>query len=63
MITIFYGLASLTITILVARWAFGIDSMLKAAKTQIGLLILIAKKNGATKEEVDDVLDKVYRKK
>jgi hypothetical protein len=51
------------LAVIITRWAFGINQMLNAFKAQIGLLILLAKKNGASTEEVDEVLDKVYPKK
>ncbi len=59
---IIIGILALIVGVLVTRWIFGIGQMLKMGKTQIGLLILLAKKNGATADEVDEVLNKVYPK-
>lgn len=50
------------ITILFTRWVFGINQILKAHKASIGLLIILAKKSGATSQEIDEILDKVYPK-
>jgi len=61
--TLFLYLLGVVATIVFTRFVFGIDQQLKAQKAQIGLLILMAKKLGASVEEVDQVLDKVYPKK
>lgn len=50
------------IAIVVTRFIFSIDSFIQIGKTCIGLLIIIAKKNGATTEEIDEVLDRVWGK-
>lgn len=49
--------------IVIARWIFGIDQGLKLKKLQVGLLILIAKKSGATESEIEETIAKVYPKK
>ena len=53
----------LLIFVIVIRWALSIQAFMKTAVTQIGLLVLLAKKSGATKEEIDEVLDKMYPRK
>ncbi|RYY19272.1 MAG: hypothetical protein EOO04_22355 [Chitinophagaceae bacterium] len=53
----------LLIFVIIIRWALSIQAFMKTAVTQIGLLVLLAKKSGATKEEIDEVLDKMYPKK
>lgn len=55
-------IAGLLVLIVFTRWLFGISEILKTNKATILLLILIAKKHGATSEEIDQVLDKVYPK-
>jgi hypothetical protein len=57
---IFYLAAVAIISIVVTRWVLSVDHFINTAKAQIGLLILLAKKNGATKEEIDEVLDKSF---
>ena len=60
---IVYYAGAMAAFLLIARWGLGIDSMLKNNKAQIGLMILMAKKQGATTEEIDAVVDKVYGKR
>jgi hypothetical protein len=56
-------LVVLIVLVVIVRWALSVDAFMKTTMTQIGLLVLLAKKSGASKEEIDEVLDKVYPKK
>jgi len=41
----------------------GIDQFIKLYKTQIGLLMMIAKKQGTDQEEIDELLTKIFGKR
>ena len=47
----------------VVRWVFSVEQMIKLSKTQIGLLMMIAKKQGTDQEEIDELLTKIFGKK
>ena len=51
-----------TAGIIVIRWVLSIDQFIKLSKTQIGLLMMIAKKQGADQEEIDELLTKIFGK-
>lgn len=49
--------------IIVIRWVLSIDQFIKLYKTQIGLLMMIAKKQGTDQEEIDELLTKIFGKR
>lgn len=51
------------LSIIFTRWLFQVDARVKNQKAIIGLLSIIAKKNGATPEEVEDILKKAHEEK
>jgi uncharacterized membrane protein YdjX (TVP38/TMEM64 family) len=46
------AIIGLAITFLLCRWIFGIDKRIKQNKSIINLLALLAKKQGATNDEI-----------
>lgn len=51
-IYLIFGVIGLTVSYFLFRWIFGIDKRVHQNNTIINLLIILAKKQGATNEEI-----------
>ena len=57
------GIAAFLVGIVITRSVYSIPERIKHQKAMIALLIMIAKNNGSTVEEIDEMITKVYGKK